>query len=364
MASTTTNYGFDVPTSSDLVKNGATAISTLGQDLDTFLFRPFTRNGILNGSFNVWQRGTSFAISGTQAYTADRWQGRTTSAVTSNFSRQLTNDTTNLPNIQYAMRVQRASGQTATPLMIIEQSWESVNSIPYAGKIITMSFYARAGANFSSASSGLVSQLREGTGTDQNIAAGYTGSSAVINQTITLTTTWQRFTFTGTVASNSTELGLQFYYTATGTAGASDYFEITGVMIEIGNQASPYAPATPTYATELAACQRYYYRTTSTVSYQMLSSFGTGKGTTQGLVDVKVPSTMRTIPTSVDFANVALYDYTNAALAITALTVDAYATPNDPFLLATVASGVTALRAYGIVANGTVGAYVGVSAEL
>ena len=35
MATTTTNYGFTVPTSSDLVKNGATAISTLGQDIDT-----------------------------------------------------------------------------------------------------------------------------------------------------------------------------------------------------------------------------------------------------------------------------------------------------------------------------------------
>jgi len=32
---TTTNYGFTVPTSADLVKNGATAISTLGQDIDT-----------------------------------------------------------------------------------------------------------------------------------------------------------------------------------------------------------------------------------------------------------------------------------------------------------------------------------------
>jgi len=32
---TTTNYAFTVPTSADLVKNGATAISTLGQDIDT-----------------------------------------------------------------------------------------------------------------------------------------------------------------------------------------------------------------------------------------------------------------------------------------------------------------------------------------
>jgi hypothetical protein len=35
MATTTTNFGFDVPTSSDLVKNGATAIALLGQDIDT-----------------------------------------------------------------------------------------------------------------------------------------------------------------------------------------------------------------------------------------------------------------------------------------------------------------------------------------
>ena len=35
MATTTTNFGFDVPTSSDLVKDGATAIALLGQDINT-----------------------------------------------------------------------------------------------------------------------------------------------------------------------------------------------------------------------------------------------------------------------------------------------------------------------------------------
>ena len=35
MATTTTNYGFDIPQSSDLVKDGATAIALLGQDIDT-----------------------------------------------------------------------------------------------------------------------------------------------------------------------------------------------------------------------------------------------------------------------------------------------------------------------------------------
>lgn len=35
MATTTTNNGWDIPQSTDLVKDGATAIATLGQDIDT-----------------------------------------------------------------------------------------------------------------------------------------------------------------------------------------------------------------------------------------------------------------------------------------------------------------------------------------
>ena len=38
MATVTTNYSFDVPQSSDLVKDGATAIALLGQDIDTAMF--------------------------------------------------------------------------------------------------------------------------------------------------------------------------------------------------------------------------------------------------------------------------------------------------------------------------------------
>ena len=38
MATTTPNYGWDVPTSSDYVKQGAVAIETLGDDIDASLF--------------------------------------------------------------------------------------------------------------------------------------------------------------------------------------------------------------------------------------------------------------------------------------------------------------------------------------
>lgn len=255
MATTTTNYGFDVPTSSDLVKNGATQIALLGQDLDTFLFRPFSRNGLLNSAFNVWQRGTSIAGATAINYTADRWQGFRAG---STFSRQVTGDTTNLPNIQYCMRVQRNSGTTGTSSIVLSQSLETLDAIPFAGKTVTLSFYARKGANFSHSTSSILSSVFTGTGTDQSYIGGYTGLATAFSNSSVITTTWQRFTFTGSIAATATELAVNFSYDPSGTAGAADYFEVTGVQLEVGNQASPYAPATPTYATELAACQRYF----------------------------------------------------------------------------------------------------------
>lgn len=294
MATTTPNFGWAVPTSSDLVKNGATAIETLGDSIDASLVdlkggttgqvlakqtntdMDFTwstpsagssnvagKNGVLNSNFSIWQRGTSIACSST-AYGADRWQAyRTVAGAT--MSRQATNDTTNLPFIQYAARVQRDSGNTSTTAIFIGQSLETVNSIPLVGKSVTFSFYARAGANYSAASSALNVIVSSGTGTDQNVLTSYTGANNFISQTATLTTTWQRFTYTGTVPTTATEVGTYIYYTPVGTAGANDYFEITGVQLEIASSASAYSPNAATFQGELAACQRYYFKDDKTV---------------------------------------------------------------------------------------------------
>lgn len=217
------------------------------------------KNGVLNSAMNVWQRGTSIAMT-TTAYLADRWAGyRAAGGAT--VSRQLTSDTTNLPSIQYCMRVQRDSGNTSTNTVNIAQSFETVNSIQYAGKTVTLSFYARAGANYSPASSALQVYLATGTGTDQSAIAGFTGNTYVINTTATLTTTWQRFTYSAAVGSDRTQIAPYFVCTPVGTAGANDYYEVTGVQVEIAANASAYSPNTSTYALELAACQRYYEKT-------------------------------------------------------------------------------------------------------
>lgn len=252
------------------------------------------RNPILNSNYSVWQRGTSIACTST-AYTADRWNG-IRSVAGSTVSRQATGDTTNLPNIQYCARVARDSGNTSTSAIYFAQSMESVNSIPYAGKTVVFSFYARAGANYSAASSALAVSVLTGTGTDQNFATGsYTGAATPISGTATLTTTWQRFQYTATLATTATEIGFQFAFTPVGTAGANDYFEVTGVQLELGSTASTYYPNGATYQAELAACQRYcvpIFRTSNIDCAIVVSR----NSTTAGEVYLQLPVMMRTLP--------------------------------------------------------------------
>jgi len=246
-------------------------------------------NPVLNAAMQNWQRGTSFTNC-SSVYTADRWFTFTNGVTTGRtFSRQATNDTTNLPNIQYCARFARDSGNTNTSGITLSQPFETLNSIPFAGKTITLSFYARAGANYSPTSSALGVLIVTGTGTDQNQqSGGYTGQALPLNTNATLTTTWQRFTYNATIASTATELSPLFQFIPTGTAGANDYFEITGVQIDIGSVALPFRTYAGTIQGELAACQRYYVDLGNCTFHAY---------SVTGVIGPRFPVTMRTTPT-------------------------------------------------------------------
>jgi hypothetical protein len=253
------------------------------------------KNGWINGGMDIWQRGTTSAsITGTATYTADRWCAQGAAGTAMTVSRQTTSDTTNLPTIQYCARVQRTAAQTGTSLVQFAQSMESVNAVQFAGKAVTLSFYARKGANYSAASNALSVLMLTGTGTDQNVLAGYTGSVSAISSSATLTATWQRFTFTATLATNTSEIGVDLYYTPVGTAGAADYFEVTGVQIELGSTATTFSRTGGTIQGELANCQRYFWNATTANN-----TIGAGivTTTTVSYISVKLPQTMRITPT-------------------------------------------------------------------
>jgi hypothetical protein len=266
---------------------------------------PSASNPIINSAMQVWQRGTSIACS-SSAYGADRWQAyRSVAGAT--VSRQVTGDTTNLPSIQYCQRVQRDLANSSTTQIFIGQSLETVNSIPMVGKTITISFYARAGANYSSASSALNYRVVYGTGTDQNVITSYTGANNFIDQVATLTSTWQRFSYSASVSTAATELGVYFYNTPVGTAGANDYYEFTGVQIDIGSVALPFRTYAATLQGELAACQRYYATSIPTgftvADFPVMGTSGAGgqiftaSGTSDLFGSLQYPVPLRTTPT-------------------------------------------------------------------
>jgi len=299
----------------------ATAVNEIGQAINLLDGAQLSgaKNRVLNSNFSVWQRGTSFngAFStGTGTYTADRWLIYVGAGL-STVSRQVTGDTTNLPFIQYCTRVARDSGQTTTNTVYFANGFESVNSIPLAGKTVVLSFYARAGANYSSASNALLANVITGTGTDQNVISGLTGGVNAISQTATLTTTWQRFTYSATLAATATQVAVRFDRTPVGTAGANDYYEITGVQLEVANTASPFAPNGATFAAELSACYRYYQNINDN-SYIVSVS---GNSTT---MQVPTASRMRTIPsisTNMTNANYgSVWQFAQAGVSVSAKT--------------------------------------------
>ena len=324
------------------------------------------KNRVLNSAFQIWQRGTSVAGATAVNYTADQWQ---LFRAGSTISRQATGDTTNLPNIQYCGRVQRNSGTTGTSSILLSQSFETANSIPYAGKTVTLSFYARKGANFSQASSQIGYAVYTGTGTDQSYISGFTGVATAFSGAATLTSTWQRFTFTGSIASTATEIAVNFSYEPVGTAGANDYFEITGVQLEAASTASPFQTASGSIGGELALCQRYYYRLVAGTANGV---FGIGQAVAAsgGYALVAYPVPMRVSATTLEqtgtASNYAVFNASSSLVACSVVPsiVSGYTTVSGAFVNFSVASGLVAGNAATFAANSSATAYLGFSAEL
>jgi hypothetical protein len=321
------------------------------------------KNAIINGGFDIWQRGTSF-VPTTTAYGPDRWQiYRNTTGCTA--SRQTPGST--LPQFQYCARMQRDLGNAAANSASYAMSLETSESLKYAGQTVTLSFYARAGANFSgSGASSMRIYLAYGTGTDQNVVSGFTGVVYLVNGTVTaITTSWVRYSFTVAVPSTATQLGMELNTLFSGTAGAADFFEIAGVQLELGSVATNFTRAGGTIQGELAACQRYYTRESVTTNYCYLKSFGNATTTTLARIIVPFPVEMRVKPTSMDKgASLAVSDGANL-FSTGSFVLSTNSTTESAQVEYTHGSAVfTQFRYYGLQDENTGATYLGFSAEL
>jgi hypothetical protein len=418
MATTTPNFGWSVPTSTDLVKDGATAIETLGDSIDASLVdlkggttgqvlaknsntdMDFTwaaptsgditgvtagtgitgggtsgdvtvsfdqanygggqfaagKNKIINGDFNIWQRGTSFAISANSAYTCDRYLSDS-GAMNYTFSRQsFTAGTAPVSGYEgtFFFRALATSGSGGFPKII--QKIEDVRI--FAGQTVTLSFWGKASSAISVAPD-LIQEF--GSGGSSTV---YTGSVST-----SITTSWARYSITYAVPSISgktigtgSSLTVSFNLPNSGTAS----FDTWGWQLEAGSTATPFQTASGSVAGELALCQRYYWRSTGNAAgYYRLADSGFANTTTDAHLSIQNPVTMRVTPTSVDFSGVFLENYIGAgSKAVTALTINNVSNPLVSTANITVASGLVAgTRYFGFLNNATT-AFLGYNAEL
>jgi hypothetical protein len=342
--------------------NGETLVADSSTSTGLRYQSAYNGNAVINGAFDIAQRGTSISVGAAYPYTLDRWQavrGGVVAGMT--VSRQ----SSGLTGFQYCARIQRDSGNTSTATLQLFNAFESANSYQFAGQPVTFSFYARAGANYSGGA--LSGFIGTGTGTDQNpITSVYTGGASSITVSATLNgSTWTRYQGTATLPNGTTEMYVNFTYTPSGTAGANDYVEITGVQVEMGSIATTFKRAGGTIQGELAACQRYYQRLAGGALY---SAYSMGIGYSSTRMDLTVPLkvTMRTTPSTFDFSNIGTYDDPAGTItAISGIATTATLNGNDfVWIQATVASGLTQYRNYWIVNNNNAAGYLGFSAEL
>ncbi len=317
------------------------------------------RNSIINGAFDIWQRATSFTPSdNTITYTADRFAVFRNVGGTANYtaSRQ-----TGPEGSSYCIRVQRTSGSSSTATISLSQSVESLNSVRFKNKKVTLRFKARAGSNYSATSGNLRAEIKSGTGTDQNIVSGFTNSVSDISQDVVLTTSWQTFVITSTsvLSSNTNQVGVIFTFTPVGTASTNDYFEVSEVELVEGDNISSYFERLDT-ALILAQCQRYYFKFITVSGNYVTYAAGVAYSTTAAFVCLKIPVRMRGIP-SLSHFNTAIYD---ASLQPVTSFGGIYYGPDSFGMNITVASGLTTGRGCVWLANNNTDSWVQGEAEL
>jgi hypothetical protein len=203
------------------------------------------KNAIINGDFNIWQRGTSFtSVNGN--YSADRFISSTNKTVT--ISRQSftagTAPVSGYESTYFLRMAQSASGS----FYALQQRVEDVRV--FAGQTVTLSFWAKANATVAN-KAGIV----------QNFGSGGSASVDNYSSSFNITTSWARYTYTVTLGSMSGKtIGTNSYLMVqpilTENSTAHD-IDLWGVQLEIGSTATTFQTATGTLAGELGLCQRY-----------------------------------------------------------------------------------------------------------
>jgi hypothetical protein len=316
------------------------------------------RQAIINGNFDVWQRGTSFTPADvTSTFFADRWfeyvdkNGGTLPTLTRTKGTLTSGD---IDKSFYYTRIAFNGAGTslgAVSQHVIEQRIEQGERyLCGAGKTLTLSFWARSDvANKKMYISG---RQYYGTGGSPSAQDNLTGATF-----ITLTSSWTKYTVTfttvtlagktfGTAGDDFLEIDLRVMWGSSVASPAetyvgAGYIDMTQVQLCAGSVALPFQPKS--FAEELRDCQRYYWRTSQDTTYTFVGS-GYASSTTNAYIGVTLPVQMRRVPTAVEWAGanrLLLSNPSNQTVSAITLNTDGYSSKNIAVFGAT-STGLTA----------------------
>lgn len=242
------------------------------------------KNAIINGNFDIWQRGL---LGGPAGYWADRWNAYPTQGTgMSQAQTALTNNERDLIGYEsrYALTV-NTDTQTAVN---IQQSIEGVHT--FSGQTVTISFWAWLTTGTQSITAKLTQLFGTGGSPSAAVDTPLTLSTSTLTTTpVKITATVQLPSVAGkTLGSNNNDY-LALIISKPAPASMNN-IKIAQVQFEVGPTATPFERRP--IATELMLCQRYYWRGLPLSAFNYCPYVGSAVGSIQ----VPFPVPMRAVP--------------------------------------------------------------------
>jgi hypothetical protein len=271
------------------------------------------RNLVINGDMQVAQRATSVAgITNSSVYsTADRWKFPTDNGT---WTQSVENDAPTGSGFRKSLKMlcTSSASPSAAQLTYVSQTFEGQNlqhikKGTASAEQLTLSFWVKANvtgtytiwvydddnarqicASYTISTSATweyktVTFAADTTGAFDNdnagsLIVGWNLSAGSNYTTGTLPSSWESYSGVNRAVGQVNV-----------AAANSNYWQITGVQLEVGNTATPFE--FKTVEDELLECQRYYHKSTGN------EGFGTPGTTTQATMKLPLPTTMRVAPT-------------------------------------------------------------------
>ena len=336
------------------------------------------RNILINGSGQVYQRGSGSIVGSGTVFGVDRF--RFSTANMDNIAGTFTQDSDSPDGFGNSMKATITTAESviaADEYAYIAQFVEAQNlqQLAYgtsAAKQLTLSFWVK-----SSITGTFAVGLYKPDNTAQIHNLTYTINSASTWEYKTLT--FAANTLSGGAIDDNNGVGLYVnWHLAAGgnykgggsTSGWSSYasnkwadgqatdavitttnatFQLTGCQLEVGDTATPFEHRS--YGDELARCQRYFTRFGGTNTYDLVSLGGTASASTRVQSGCVFPTRMRASP-SVSFTDLAVADAVNPQVTVTSVAVSGNVS-NDQMAWCNfdVSSGLTQYRPYYVRVN-------------